>query len=260
MERYNISFSTEDPDRVTVEDSQTSLHLEFVREAFSTTQEWFFLCTDAPDALEAARATQEMGEWLANNHPELLMDDENDDESEETTMIEDILDTFDNDYISLHIEDAIPLKDSATLYIVNIEYIDETIRVPFIHFQSEDWLFTPRDWQSLPDDLTDIESIRWRVNDTGTEGIFFDGLPRLAPWVGEIDNPNERKIANRKRIGAALKEARKECGYSVLEVERRTGVARNIISRTEAGRANTTLDTINALAECYGCKWKLIKE
>lgn len=263
MERYKISFSQENPDLVTVEDSQTSLHLEFIRGAFHSTQEWFFLCTNAPDASEAARATQEMGEWLVRNHPDLVADDEgyiDDEEDEETAMIEDIFDSFDDDYISLNIEEARTLKHDATLYILDIDYPDEKMRIPVIHYEGQNWVFTPWDWQSLPTDLTDIEAIDWRLNNTEEEGIMFDGLPMLAPWVGEIKDPTEERRAHRKRLGRALKEARKECGYSVLEVEKRTGVSRTIISRTEAGRANTTIDTINTLADCYGYRLELMKE
>ncbi|MDE7442158.1 MAG: helix-turn-helix domain-containing protein [Muribaculaceae bacterium] len=78
--------------------------------------------------------------------------------------------------------------------------------------------------------------------------------------VGEIKDTTEGRRANRKRMGKALKEAREKRRLSVLEVERRTGVSRTIISRTEAGRANTTIDTINTLADCYGYRLELMKE
>lgn len=69
-----------------------------------------------------------------------------------------------------------------------------------------------------------------------------------------------RKRENRQHLGKALKEAREKCRLSVLEAEKRTGVSRTIISRTEAGRANTTIDTINTLADCYGYRLELMKE
>lgn len=64
----------------------------------------------------------------------------------------------------------------------------------------------------------------------------------------------------RQRLGKELKEAREAAGLSIREAEARTGVDKNVISRTEAGRANTTIDTINELAECYGCRLELSKE
>lgn len=57
----------------------------------------------------------------------------------------------------------------------------DTIVVPFIKYDGEDWLFTPWDWQASdfvtsPAEITDID---WRVNDTARHGIMYNGLPRL---------------------------------------------------------------------------------
>lgn len=55
----------------------------------------------------------------------------------------------------------------------------------------------------------------------------------------------------RRNIGAQLKAMREKRGYTLRYVEEETGVAKNIISRTEAGRANTTIDTLAILVDFY---------
>lgn len=56
----------------------------------------------------------------------------------------------------------------------------------------------------------------------------------------------------RRSVGWQLKEMRNKRGYTLREVEEATGIAKNIISRTEAGRANTTIDTLAVLTDFYG--------
>lgn len=58
---------------------------------------------------------------------------------------------------------------------------ENTIVVPFIKYDGEDWLFTPWNWRASdfvtePAEITDID---WRVNDTTRLGIMYNGLPRL---------------------------------------------------------------------------------
>ena len=55
----------------------------------------------------------------------------------------------------------------------------------------------------------------------------------------------------RRNSGEQLKAMRVKRGYSLRQVEEKTGIARNIISRTEAGRANTTIDTLAILVDFY---------
>ena len=55
----------------------------------------------------------------------------------------------------------------------------------------------------------------------------------------------------RRNVGAQLKAMREKRGYSLRFVEEETGISRNIVSRTEAGRANTTIDTIAVLVDFY---------
>lgn len=62
----------------------------------------------------------------------------------------------------------------------------------------------------------------------------------------------------RQRIGAQLHETRIAKSMSLRELSEISGVDKNIICRIEAGRANTTLDTINALATALGLTVALI--
>ena len=68
------------------------------------------------------------------------------------------------------------------------------------------------------------------------------------------DRLAEVRRDNRKTMGATLRRIREERQLSIRDVEERTGISKNIICRTEAGRSNTTIDTIAVLADCYGLR------
>ena len=52
--------------------------------------------------------------------------------------------------------------------------------VPFIWYEGDDFIFTPRDWQACnPLEADAIEGIPWRINDTEIPAIILNGLPRL---------------------------------------------------------------------------------
>lgn len=72
-----------------------------------------------------------------------------------------------------------PLHDGATYYYVSIQLDDDgTMDIPVIHYEGEDWVFTPWDWQScFAGDASDVETVRWRAGEQ--EAIMMDGLPRL---------------------------------------------------------------------------------
>ena len=70
--------------------------------------------------------------------------------------------------------------------------------------------------------------------------------------LSESDNSKLVRQAARRAIGTTLRNAREKHGLSIRDVEERTGISKNIICRTEAGRSNTTIDTISILADCYG--------
>ncbi|MBD5273431.1 MAG: helix-turn-helix domain-containing protein [Bacteroides sp.] len=73
------------------------------------------------------------------------------------------------------------------------------------------------------------------------------------------DAKSLRRREARRALGASLRAAREAKGYSIRDVEEATGVTKAVISRTEGGRANTTIDTINDLAEFYGLRVDLVK-
>lgn len=73
--------------------------------------------------------------------------------------------------------------------------------------------------------------------------------------VAPISPAEQRKALcreYRRSIGWQLKEMRTKSGYTLRQVEEATGINKNIISRTEAGRANTTIDTLAVLTDFYG--------
>lgn len=56
----------------------------------------------------------------------------------------------------------------------------DSMIIPFVWYEGENWIFTPWDWQSSPStSVEDIDSITWRVNDSEREGVIINGLPRL---------------------------------------------------------------------------------
>jgi len=85
---------------------------------------------------------------------------------------------------SVEILSEIECNYNATFIVAMLTYDDNsTMTIPFIHYEGEDWIFTPYDWQGfLPYSTDEIGQITWRVNDTEHEAIIFDGLPMLAPW------------------------------------------------------------------------------
>lgn len=139
----------------------------------------------------------------------------------------------------------------AVFVVARLTYNDgDVITVPFVHYNGAEWIFTPWDWQGVtPETPDEIDSITWRVDNTETEGVIFDGLPMLAPWVGEIKNENREM---RKRIGAQLKNARETNGISIRALAEQTGVNKSQICRIEAGRLNAGIDTVNRLATALG--------
>lgn len=74
--------------------------------------------------------------------------------------------------------------------------------------------------------------------------------------------PDQRKELCRKyrrSIGLQLRSMREKRGYTIREVMEATGIDKNIISRTEAGRSNTTIDTLAVLSDFYGIDLEISK-
>lgn len=64
-----------------------------------------------------------------------------------------------------------------------------------------------------------------------------------------MDNEVERK-----RIGARIAEIRQANGLTQADVEERTGIKRNHLSRLEAGRYNPGFDTLQKVSEAMGMR------
>lgn len=144
------------------------------------------------------------------------------------------------------------------IYIVAKLTTDEgdVFTLPFVHYDGEDWIFMPRDWDSeLSFDPESAEDIDWIVNDTKTEGIVLNGLPRLPMW---FDNPRNIAKTLRRSLGKALKDTREKNGISIRGLAEKTGVNKSQICRIEAGRLNAGIDTINALALALGMELTLV--
>lgn len=110
--------------------------------------------------------------------------------------------------------------------------------------------------QNTDDNATDeIGSIKWRVDNTAQEGLIFDGLPMLAPWVDGIKNATRE---TRRRIGQQLKDARMAQNISVRSLAIQSGVDKSSICRIEAGRLNTGIDTLTRLADILGLRLILV--
>lgn len=147
------------------------------------------------------------------------------------------------------------LRYDASFIVAKLIYENgDTMIVPFIHYPGNDWIFTPCDWQGkLPMMADEIDTIDWRVNDTDTEALIFDGLPMLAPWQPD---PEAIKISTRKKIGEQLKAARNAQGLTTRQLAEKCGIAYNHIARIEAGRYNVTIDTLSLIADALGIELK----
>lgn len=62
------------------------------------------------------------------------------------------------------------------------------------------------------------------------------------------NNPDAVKHEARKRVGDTLKTARIAKGLTIRDLEAKTGLANNHISRIENGKYNATIDTVALIA------------
>lgn len=53
-------------------------------------------------------------------------------------------------------------------------------------------------------------------------------------------------------FAARMREARKNAGYTIMDVSAATGINKNTISNVETGRSGGTLIVVAAMAELYG--------
>lgn len=172
--------------------------------------------------------------------------------------VEDMLFAFvsayesDSDLETLTILNAEKLSYGGWFYNCRLIYTDGMMmEVPFVHYEGEDWIFTPCDWQGkLPAFASDIDKIDWRVDDTDTEGIIFEGQPMLAPWADGIKENTIHLI--RKDVGKRIADARKNQGLNVRDLAEKCGLSKNHISRIETGKYNYTIDTLICVTRALG--------
>lgn len=166
-----------------------------------------------------------------------------------------ILTGFEKDLYDVEIIQMWDINDDADFILAKLEYEDDDYTVPIIHIRGKEWVFTPRDWQGyMPTNPDEIEEVQWRVNNTETEGIIIDGMPRIISWNF---NQEEVMLETRERIGRELREAREKAGLTLRQLAEKVGIAYNHISRIESGRYNVNLDTITAISAALGKKIKI---
>lgn len=153
--------------------------------------------------------------------------------------------SFEADLQDAEIISTTELNNGATLIVARLCYTGGEMTVPFIHYNGEDWIFTPRDWQQPGIDATPVDEIEWRVNDTDIAGIMLNGQPHIAPWVTV---PEYFKQEARVAIGHQIKRAREAQGLTVRQLADKCGLAFGHISRIESGRYNVTVDTLAIIA------------
>lgn len=62
----------------------------------------------------------------------------------------------------------------------------------------------------------------------------------------------------RRRIGAAIREARTDQGMTLRDLSAKCGINYGNLCRIEAGRLNTTIDSLAAICEALGIQVMLI--
>lgn len=159
--------------------------------------------------------------------------------------------SFDESVCSAHVafeEHPEPGVTTVVAWLYSDPGLQLTI-VPFVIPDNEEWMFTPRDWQSfnvlaLNKDLgACIQATEWRVNDTDTPGFIVNGLPRLLN-----DAPVPLKIVARKKLGEDVRAARLAKGLTLKDLDALTGIPYSRLSRIEGGRDNPTFDSLVRLA------------
>ena len=62
------------------------------------------------------------------------------------------------------------------------------------------------------------------------------------------------------RIGMQLKLLRVESDWTMDKLHDISGVSKAAISMIEAGKRSPTAETVNKLADCYGCELRIVKK
>lgn len=91
--------------------------------------------------------------------------------------------SFDEGLESIDIVSSTPIPNDGEFISAILHYDDHDHNLVIIHYEGQDWVFTPKDWQSwLPETVEEIADIEWRVNDTDQMAIMFNGYPALSPF------------------------------------------------------------------------------
>ena len=144
---------------------------------------------------------------------------------------------------------TVDVNDDVDFIEAKLSTEDDDMTVVFLHHKGKDWLFTPCDWHGeMPDGPDEIGNIKWRVNNTYTEGVIVDGVPMLAPWS------NDPIVTTRKSIGDAIRAARESQELSVRDLAEKTRMSKNNIVRIEQGKYNYTIDTLTTIAHALGIR------
>lgn len=155
--------------------------------------------------------------------------------------------SFDKNLESVEIESLVEIAHDGEFITATLYRPDEEIKLAFVHYKGEEWLFTPWDWCGwMPESVDEIGEIEWRVNDTTQMAVIYDGQPALSPFAAE---PEVIRNEARERIGRELREAREEAGLTLRQLAEKTDIAFNHIGRIERGKYNVTLDSLSIIAD-----------
>lgn len=89
---------------------------------------------------------------------------------------------------------------------------------------------------------------------------------RPIEYPGAMRKPADRRPAWRPRsrlcgeVGARLRALRLELGFSQVYAAEKAGVDATYLVQIEQGKANLTLETIEAFARAYGARARLVIE
>lgn len=165
--------------------------------------------------------------------------------------------SFEENLESVKVKKEFQLGNNAVMLVCVLDYPEFSMTVPVIYYEGKDWIFTPCDWQSvLPETPEEIGNIDWRINDTETEAVIFNGLPMLSPGTPEpVFNAVD---STRLYIGSVIRQAREEAGLTLRQLSERCEMRFSHLARIERGRNGSNIDTIANIAAALGLKIVLV--
>lgn len=165
--------------------------------------------------------------------------------------------SFDESLESVKIESLVEIAHDGEFITATLYRPDGKIKLAFVHYKGEEWLFTPWDWCGwIPESIDEIGEIKWRVNDTTQMAVVYEGQPVLPPFAAA---PEVIRNEAREKIGREIRKAREDAGMTLRQLAEKTGIAYNHIGRIERGKYNVTLDTLSILAQALGREVGIVK-